>query len=171
MGIFRNLWAFKSFYLGDYPRSTKLPRRRSLEVSALEERRLLSFAGTAIHATPMILPPNNKYIPVTVTGTFQEYHVVTVGKNVQLVNSVQPGPKRASFQVVDQYRRVQPQRKISLVITDPAKAIYSYSFTVFLQATRRNADVTGRHYNVIVGAGDTDGWNGMVVTVLVPHSV
>jgi hypothetical protein len=119
----------------------------------------------------MILPPNNKYIPVTVTGTFQEYHVVTVGKNVQLVNSVQSGPKRSSFQVVDEYRQVQPHGKITLVLTDSAKAIYSYSFTIFLQATRRNADVTGRHYNIIVGAGDTDGWNGEVVTVLVPHSI
>jgi hypothetical protein len=176
LGILRGLLGFGS------SRQTKQSgtagsrsRRCALEFSPLEDRTLLSFMATSIQASQTILPPNNKFVPVTITGTFQEYHVVVTGTGAQakatVIDAVQPGPKRSSFQVVDQYRKVQPQGKISLVLTDPVKGKYSYSFTVNLQATRRNADIFGRHYNIIVGAGDSDGWNGEVVTILVPHSI
>jgi hypothetical protein len=114
-----------------------------------------------------------------VTATFQEYriveHTVVVnGKTQQqpvIVNGVLPGPKRSSFQVVDAYRQDEPRGNLALNLVDPAKGTYQVSFTIFLQATRRTTDLSGRAYNIIVGAGDSNGWSGAVVTVLVPHSI
>ena len=170
MGILRNLLGFGSSRCTQRPRLANFRSRRpALELLPLEDRALLSFQAVGVHASPTVLPANDKYVPVTVTGTFQEYHVVIKGTKVSLVDSVEPGPKRASFQVVDQYRHDQPAGKITLDLTDPVKGVYTFSFTINLQASRRNADMTGRHYNIIVGAGDRDGWNGVVETVVVPH--
>ena len=153
--------------------------RPALDFRVLESRVLQSFITSNLHAAPQILPPTGLYTPVTVTGTFQEYHLVfhTVVVNNKpeqvpvIVDALLPGPKRSSFQVVDAYRQDQPKGKITLDLVDPAKGTFQFSFTIHLQATRRTTDLSGRSYNIIVGAGDTNGFSGGVLTVLVPHSV
>jgi hypothetical protein len=145
--------------------------RPQVGYARLEDRTLQTFTAGPLRISTQILPPNNRLDPISVSGTFSEFHVSVVNNTPKITLGVQPGPKRANFQVVDQYREVQPRGPITLNLIDPTNGIYSFSFTFNLQATRRNADINGRQYHVIVGAGDKDGWNGKVFTVLVPHDI
>ena len=90
-------------------------------------------------------------VPVTVSGT-----IVDSGSGVD-VESVQ-------YRVNDEYGSVQPHGRISLGPGD------SYSFTVFLEASRLGMDRNGRRYSIVIAAMDNAGnraWNA--AAVIVPH--
>ena len=65
---------------------------RRPEVTGLEGRQLLTLSPTNIivKATPHTLtPPNKQYVPVTVTGSFEE----SATNAARFLRSARPGPK------------------------------------------------------------------------------
>ena len=172
MGILRNLLRLIPAARTPQGRShTTRQHQPVLEFARLEERALMSFIAAPPTVSQQVLAPTNRYVPITVSGQFTEYRVVTVNDKPSIVFGAQPGPRRANFQVVDQYRQDQPRGPITLHLTNAAGGVFQYSFTFFLQASRKNSDLGGRQYHVIVAAGDKDGWTGKIFTVLVPHSL
>jgi hypothetical protein len=99
-------------------------------------------------------PPNNKMVPVTVSGTMTDNGPGDTGLN----------PSSAVFTVVDEYGAVQPSGPIT------PGADGSYSFVVNLQVSRTGTDLDGRHYTITVNAQDKAGNQATAVTiVVVPH--
>jgi hypothetical protein len=142
------------------------PRRRAApQLDQLESRQLMIFGVKATIVPAPIWPPNNQYIPVTISGTFIEF--TTVG-NKQVVKKL-PGQKRANFQVIDEYRQDEPFGPIAMV--DQGDGTYTFSVTTHLQARRAEEFIAGRRYEIILGAKDSDGWGGRVFHVQVPHSL
>jgi FG-GAP-like repeat len=105
-----------------------------------------------ISTTPKLLwPPNGRIVPVTISGT-----ITDTGSGVN-VNSV-------AYAVRDEYAEVQPHGAMTL---GPRGA---YSFTIFLQASRRGSDLDGRRYAVTVRAKDNAGNAASKMSVItVPH--
>jgi hypothetical protein len=106
-----------------------------------------------ISITPKHLwPPTGRMVLVRISGT-----ITDAGSGVN-VNS-------ATYAVKDEYGEVEPTRTIVL---GPGGA---YSFTIFLQASRRGSDQDGRHYKVTVQAKDNAGnLASKASTVIVPHN-
>jgi hypothetical protein len=104
----------------------------------------------SISATPKSLwPPNGQMRPVTVSGRITDSGCVIPA---------------AAYSVMDEYGLVQPSGRISL------GADGSYSFTVWLQASRLGRDVDGRLYTLTVGATNNVGkMASKASTVTVPH--
>jgi hypothetical protein len=128
-------------------------RRFQPAVSALETRELAATAVSSLIVTPAILAPaNNRYRKVRISGTVIESNAKAT-----------PG---AAFHVIDEYRLIQPSGRVKLTKTQPT--VYTFSFTVTLQAQRAGSDPNGRLYNVIVGAQDDQGSQGLAVSALVP---
>jgi hypothetical protein len=106
---------------------------------------------TASASPSTLWPPNGVLIPVTVSGI-----VMDAG------GGIRKGTGR--YQVIDEYATVQPKGNLVLASNG------SYSFTVFLEASRRGDDTAGRHYTITVSAKDNSGNPGSTsTTVLVPH--
>lgn len=176
-------------------------RRSHLEVTALEDRNLLFITTLTAVAHPLLLvPPNGRYVPVTVSGTITQSILdqlpgrPTVAPPpaklaaINAANAKQPTPKAAIFQVTDQYRRDEPRGAAPLhqltnvtffsPVTKTSTTAYvglvrkfSYSFTVNLQAQRSDRFPVGRHYYIDVAATDNDGGFGKTVAILVPLDV
>jgi len=52
---------------------TDRPRhRRQLEITHLEDRRLMTIGTVTAVATPRVLPNNGKLVPITITGTIMQ---------------------------------------------------------------------------------------------------
>jgi hypothetical protein len=102
-------------------------------------------------ANPTTLwPPNNKLVPVTVSG-----RVTDASGGV---------PTMVSFQVRDEYGLINTRG------TARVGADGRYSFVVNLQASRTGQDKDGRLYTIIVTATDPAGNTGSARTfVVVPH--
>jgi hypothetical protein len=110
----------------------------------------MTFA-VVVSATPQVLlPPNNRIVPVVISGIFTE------------LNRKPPKPDgsvpQAAFFVIDEYHRIQPKGPIHL--TELTSHKFSFSFTVYLQATRSTGSPDGRHYYITVAARDKNGWSG-----------
>lgn len=134
---------------------TRRHRQCRVEVTPLEGRCLM-FAGATATVTPDVLfPPNGRFVPVTVTG-----QVIETNKRLT---------PTASFQVIDEYRRVEPSGPITLVRRPDGN--YDYSFTIRLQARRATQYPAGRRYYIIVAASDSEGGTGPTVAVQVPRSL
>lgn len=155
--------------LGSERRGTSARRsRRRLEpqLAPLESRQLLYFSPAVATAVPTTLwPPNSQYVPVVVSGQFKEFTLV----NNKAVFKLLPGPKQASFNVVDEYHRDEPMGPIHL--TNEGGGVFSYSFTIHLQASRSTQFAAGRRYYINVAATDSDGWSGKTLVVQVPISL
>lgn len=124
-------------------------------VTRLEPRELLATAVSNLVASPSVLtPPNNGFVRVVVTGNVVENRVKVL--------------PNVDFTVVDEYRRYEPSGKIKLKKLTPT--VYSFEFTVTLQAKRSSQDTAGRQYYVIVGTSDLDNSQGLIVPVLVPYN-
>jgi hypothetical protein len=173
-------------------------RRRNLEFTTLEDRRLLTVGTVTAVVTPSILvPPDGRFVPVTVTGSiFQVVDFVFPGPQktppppaelakIDAGNATRPFPGKALFQVTDQYRRDEPRGHIPIHLvatvnsfipgTGSTNAIerllrqFTYTVTFHLQAKRSTRLPVGRHYYILVAAGDQDGGDGTTVAVLVPR--
>lgn len=141
--------------------------RRALvpQVAGLEER-LLQYFGVKATVVPNTLwPPKNQYVPVTISGTLLEFSMVG---NKQVFGAI-PGPKKANFRVVDEYRQDEPTGPIPLV--DEGKGKYSFSVTFYLQARRAEEFIAGRRYYITVAAQDRDGWGSRELHVQVPRTL
>jgi hypothetical protein len=105
---------------------------------------------TAFASPATLWPPNNKLVPVTVTG-----HVA------DNFSGVAP---RVSFQVLDEYGQVQPSGSAAV------DASGAYAFVVYLQSSRLGQDKDGRQYVIDVTAHDLAGNARTAATVVaVPH--
>jgi hypothetical protein len=123
-------------------------------VLGLETRELPVITALTVAARPNILePPNNRYVAVEVSGTITDTRGL---------------PRSAAFRVIDQYRKIEPRGPLALTPTS-TKNQFAYDFTIHLQARRADNIVAGRHYYVIISAGDQDGGVGRTIPVLVPH--
>jgi hypothetical protein len=109
-----------------------------------------------INVHPGLLPPTNgEYLPVHIYGQ---------------IASTRPQTPTGFFFVTDEYRRDEPSGPIAL---SPAKAYYNYfvsnfDFTIYLQAKRSTKTADGRHYDLFIGAKDSDNTDGKTVAVYVP---
>jgi hypothetical protein len=106
-----------------------------------------------ISITPKHLwPPTRRMVPVRISG-----RITDAGSGVN-VNS-------ATYAVKDEYGEVEPTGTIILGSGG------AYSFTIFLQASRRGGDRDGRQYKVTVQAKDNAGnLASKASTVIVPHN-
>jgi len=102
-------------------------------------------------ATPTSLwPPNGQPVSVTISGT------ITLG-----TSNIASG----KYAVIDEYGQFQPSGSVAL---SPGGG--SYSFQVPLLAARKDDDLDGRTYTIVVVATDTVGNPGSCATVVtVPH--
>jgi hypothetical protein len=144
--------------------AVRIPTRRPLrrvasrpEVSLLEGRQLLSLdpGKTVVKATPHTLTPvNGQYVPVTVTGSFNESAA-----------DAKPG---GFFYVTDQYGKIEPRAKFPLHQSTSDSNTFEFSFTIHLRAQRGSMTYNGRQYNILVGARDAAGAVGKTIAVNVP---
>jgi hypothetical protein len=126
-------------------------------VTALESRQLLSLSPTniVVKAVPKILsPPNGQYVPVTVSGSFNE--------------SATSASPSGFFYVTDQYGKDEPRAAIALQQSASDPHTFTFSFTIHLQAKRGSQTPNGRQYDILVGAHDANGAVGKTIAVLVP---
>lgn len=128
------------------------------EVDGLEPRELPIVGPVTASLAPRILKPIGRFVPVTVTGTMP----------VQLAGNEPVG----RFQVIDEYRKVEPRRRFTLVqgrLLDAKKNTYQYdwSFTVNLDARRSTAVPDGRHYYITYAIGDKDNVQSQTLAVFV----
>jgi hypothetical protein len=133
-------------------------RRWTPEMTQLERRDLsaVSVPSDTVFVHPGILPPTNgQFVPVLVYGR---------------IFDSRPQTPSGFFHVTDEYRRVEPFGKFSLVPAGKAGASYAFrfEFTINLQAKRSTKTPDGRHYDILVGATDVDGNGGRTIEVLVP---
>ena len=105
-----------------------------------------------LSTTPASLwPPNGKMVPVKISGT-----VTDTGSGCSI--------KAAAYTVKDEYSEVQPTGPVRFGVGG------TYSFTVWLQASRLGTDLDGRRYTVTVSVSNNAGKTGsQAATVIVPH--
>ncbi len=116
-----------------------------------------------IHTDPAVLAPTGQYTTVTVSGQIGSNH---------------PVPPDAFFFVTDEYRLDEPRGRGVVLTPAGTKSVpngyvktwylYTYSFTIQLQAKRSTRTFDGRHYDIFVGATDSDGTDGLTDQLYVP---
>ncbi len=131
-------------------------RRRARERSRpqfdhLEDRKLQRVTSFEATVSPGLLSPTGRTVPVVVKGHF------TIDN---------PQTPELRFQVVDEYRQVQPARKIAVLKTNETGG-YAFTFPVNLQASAVSSDPSGRFYYITIAAKTPQGSSGKVVPVLV----
>ena len=103
---------------------------------------------TATADKTTLWPPNGKLVPVTVSGTITDPDSTFT----------------ASFHVVDEYGTVQPSGPITV------NSDGTFSFTVYLEASRHGQDKDGRLYQIFIDAVDPSGNKSeQEIDVTVPH--
>jgi hypothetical protein len=144
------------------PRDAGGARRRRCrppEVCPLEVRELTTINGfSPVSASTQVLtPPDGRFVPITLSGA------------VSNDNRVAPTVR---VHVVDEYRRVNIARRIPVTRqggTVGKGGLYTYSFTVHLEASRADQDLAGRQYYVIITVMDPNNGGARIVPVVVPH--
>jgi parallel beta-helix repeat protein len=112
-----------------------------------------SITATANKTT--LWPPTGQLVPVKMTGTITD----NVGGSGVDLNTV-------DYAVVDEYGQVQPSASVTLAVDG------SYSFTVYLPASRLDSDRNGRTFTICVSAKDNAGNPASKsVVVTVPHDM
>jgi hypothetical protein len=143
------------------PRDAACARRRKYrppQVCPLEARELTTLTGISLvtASTQVLTPPNGRFVPITLSG--------------QVANDRLPAPT-AQVHVIDEYRRVNSARPIPLTAMGKFSGsnLYTYSFTVRLEASRSDQDLAGRQYYVIITFKDRNTGGARIVPVIVPH--
>jgi len=109
-------------------------------------------AITLSAAPPILWPPNGKMVPVALSGTITVAPCATK-------------PAILNYSVLDEYNLVQPAGSI---VPD---ANGGFSFSIQLQASRREDDRDGRRYTITVTAPNDTGRGASAVSVVtVPHN-
>jgi hypothetical protein len=110
---------------------------------------------TATVNKSVLWPPTGLAVPVKVTGKITDN---AGGSGVD--------PATVCYTVVDEYGQNQPAGGITLASDG------SYSFTVYLPASRRDTDRNGRTFTITVSAKDKAGNQGSKsIVVTVPHDL
>jgi hypothetical protein len=134
------------------------PRRRlapDLAALTLERRELLTITDFHAAIAPQILfPPNGESLPVFVTGSYR------VG--------TKHNPAQANFQVVDEYRLVQPQGNVKSRAVPNKPGVFAFSFKTYLQARVASSDSNGRLYTMVVAVTETNDSAGRTFGIWVP---
>ena len=150
-GFFRRFWI---------RRPEPRPARRSCTPSVVPlEGRVLQALLTpywTINVHPAVLPPTNgAFLPVHIYGQ---------------IASTRPQTPVGFFFVTDEYRSDEPSGPIALSPAKPLANYYvsSFDFTIYLQAKRSTNTMDGRHYDLFIGAKDTDNTDGRTVGIYVP---
>lgn len=139
-------------------RSEKRSRAYRPSCDSLESRDLTVVSSVTGIAMPNVLqPPGNRWVNVTVKGT---------------VNNTLRVRPQVNYQVIDDYRLVQPSGTVKLTrfYSKPSDHRYSYEFKVRLPAQVADDDSSGRHFFVLVSAGDAQNGNGKYMPVWVPRT-
>jgi hypothetical protein len=133
-------------------------RCRPPEVCPLEARELTTITGFSpvTASTQVLTPPNGRFVPITLSGAIS--------------NDRLPAPT-ARVHVIDEYRRVNTVRGVPLQLVGMFSNgnLYTYSFTIRLEASRADQDLAGRQYYVIITARDRNNGGARIVPVIVPH--
>lgn len=129
-------------------------RRQRLQLDHLEQRALLAVTSFEATAFPKLLPPNNRVIPIQVTGT-----VSVDGVHRPDVN----------FTVTDEYRLVQPRGTVKPVLVEGTTNTYRFSFQIRLPAKVASVDTSGRQYYLTVAARHRNSSAGNTLPILVPN--
>ncbi len=136
------------------PRPCRKGSRRP-ELTPLEDRRLLSVSKLDVVVHPRVLtPPNGEYLPVTVSGSFQE--------------SAKDAAPNGYFYVTDQYGTDEPRAAIPVTRSPTDPTTYTFTFSFHLQAKRGSMTPNGRQYDILVGARDAAGTAFKTIVVVVP---
>ena len=134
------------------PRVTLVP-----SIFELEDRALTAVVtvvtGLLAKATPDILPPVGRYLPVRITGEVS----FAPPKTLPVM----------TFQVTDQYRLDEPSGPIILKYNKPGD--YTFDFTIKLQATHSKTFTSARLYSVTIGVAEQGNGAGSTVPVIVPN--
>lgn|GEM_PF-3294238 len=177
--------------------SHRVRRRRPLDFTTLEDRRLPSVNAVTAAADPRFLAPApRRPVPVTVTGTVtQEIDYRLPGRPtvpppaqelaaIDAYNAARPAPGPVLAQVTDAYRRVEPRARAPLQWVEsktffrpatrfnPTAVVglirtYSYAFTLYVQATTSGNSPRGRQYVINVSSADPEGTGQQTIAVLV----
>lgn len=139
-------------------RPTGLPRlsktKRKPVIEPLEPRELCAVTSFKATAAPQVLvPQNNRWVPVLVQGTFTTNEKEEVSAN---------------YQVVDGYHEYQKQGLIRFQRTDTEGRSFKFAFVLHLRASVSSSAASARQYYLVLAAKDNDGANGKVVPVIVP---
>ena len=141
-GQLHPVWADNSNSTGDNPDGAT-----SLDIYTAKVTITTQPTITATADKTTLWPPNGKLVPVTVTGTITD-----------------PGIFTASFRVVDEYGTVHPSGPITV------NSDGTFSFTVYLEASRKGQDQDGRLYQIFIDAVDASGPQAhQEIDVTVPH--
>lgn len=147
----RRLWTWRSSKPRDRKNAARLCRPR---LELLDKKELPAVTAVSVVADPNVLiPPNNTYRQIHVTGT---------------ITDNRPIPPTANFVVVDLYRRHEPYGPLPLTPTSTPNQ-YSFSTSFFLRAHRAQHEKLGRLYYFILETGDQDGATSRVIPILVPR--
>ena len=125
----RRLWRWWS----SKERERKVARRACRpSLDALDKRDLPAITAITVSAVPnALIPPNNTYMKVQVSGTITQ--TILPPK----LDTKTPITPTASFVIVDLYRQDEPSAPLTLTPTSTANQ-YSFSTSFFLHAHRRN---------------------------------
>jgi hypothetical protein len=152
-GFLRRLWARRPV-----PRTRRLSQSCTPSVLPLEGRVLQALITSKwiVNVHPGVLPPTSgAFLPVHVYGQ---------------IASTRPETPVGFFFVTDEYRRDEPSGPIALGPATPSFNFYvsTFDFTIYLQAKRSTKTMDGRHYDLFVGAKDSDNTDGKTVAIYVP---
>lgn len=137
-------------------RREKRPRAYRPSCDSLESRDLTVVTSVTGIANPNVLqPPGNRWVTVSVKGT---------------VNNTLKVRPSVNYQVIDDYRIVQPAARVKLTpyFNKPSDHRYTYEFTVKLPAQVASSNTGGRHFFILVSAGDAQNGAGKYMPVWVP---
>lgn len=133
----------------------RTPSRRSRpRVESLEPRELNAVTAVKATVVPQVLvPQNNRWVPILIQGT-----VTTNQKEI-------PG---ANFQLLDQYHEYNRVGYLQLTPADSSGKSFHFTLVLHLRAKVSVGANSARHYYLVLAAKDSEGANGIVVPIIVP---
>jgi hypothetical protein len=194
----RPWWPWRS-PAGKVARASRRRQACRVEVDLLEGRRLFAtgLSGLTVTVTPQVLiPPNGRYVPVTISGKLTEDLTTNLSGNptvppppsvkdpIDARNESQAFPI-VSVTVTDEYRQDEPRARAPLVLVgshtfffpgtkanpiavEGLERDFTFSSTIFLQAKRSLDIPDGRHYYILVAARADQVVTSQTVPVIVP---
>ena len=121
----------------------------------LEARQLLTVSALKATLIPQIVyPVTGQYVPITIAGSYR------TGPN--------DPPAQANFQVVDEYREVQPHGNVKSFPVPGSPGLYTFSFRTYLQSEVASGDSDGRLYTVAMSARQSNNSVGNSYGIWIP---
>jgi hypothetical protein len=156
---------YRRFKAGRKSRTADVRSRRraaSPGGDALEDRTLRAVIGLTASASPVVLRPLN---PLDQPHAVQVATVHPVTLSGYVVDDLNVTPV-VTFQVIDEYGKIEPGGKLISQQVKPGVIFYSARFG--LSMTSRPGDSDGRQYTIIVTARDAENTRTTAVSVKAP---